>query len=39
MLDENLLRCRTEETETFGNPPLCSSKDFECKVVEIFGFE
>ncbi|GAB1601195.1 GTPase-activating protein skywalker-like [Argonauta hians] len=39
MLDENLFHCRTEESETFGNPPLCSSKDFECKVVEIFGFE
>lgn len=39
MLDENLIHCRTEKTETFDNIPLCSTEDFECKVVEVFAFQ
>lgn len=39
LLDENLLHCRTEHCDTFGNEPLCVKKDFSCKVVEVYGFQ
>ncbi|KAK3094923.1 hypothetical protein FSP39_007929 [Pinctada imbricata] len=37
-LDANLLHCRTEHCDTFDNDPLCSTEDFTCKVVEVYGF-
>ena len=39
LLDENLLHCRTEHSDTFANEPLCAKKDFCCKVVEVYGFQ
>lgn len=38
-LDENMLHCRTEKCDTFNNPPLSSNEDFNCKVVEVYGFQ
>ncbi|XP_060604259.1 GTPase-activating protein skywalker-like isoform X2 [Ruditapes philippinarum] len=37
-LDENLLHCRTEKCDTFDNEPLSKCEDFQCKVVEVYGF-
>ncbi|XP_053404919.1 GTPase-activating protein skywalker-like [Mercenaria mercenaria] len=37
-LDENLLHCRSEKCDTFNNEPLSKSEDFQCKVVEVYGF-
>ncbi|XP_064615353.1 GTPase-activating protein skywalker-like [Liolophura sinensis] len=37
-LTDGLLRCRTERCDTFNNPPLCTTQDFACKVLEVFGF-
>ncbi|ESP00285.1 hypothetical protein LOTGIDRAFT_141064 [Lottia gigantea] len=38
-LDENLEHCRSERCDTFENEALCATKDFTCKVVEVYGFE
>lgn len=38
LLDEDIRFGRTESCQTFSNQPLCASNDFECKVVEVFGF-
>ncbi|KAL3847322.1 hypothetical protein ACJMK2_018237 [Sinanodonta woodiana] len=37
-LDADMLHCRTEKCDTFQNKPLSSSEDFQCKVVEVYGF-
>ncbi|GBN56242.1 TBC1 domain family member 24 [Araneus ventricosus] len=39
LLDDNLLYGRTEHCDTFDNEPLCSSKDFQCKIVEVIAFK
>ncbi|XP_015927189.1 GTPase-activating protein skywalker isoform X2 [Parasteatoda tepidariorum] len=39
LLDDNLLYGRTEHCDTFDNEPLCSSNNFQCKVVEVIGFK
>ncbi|XP_054709995.1 LOW QUALITY PROTEIN: GTPase-activating protein skywalker-like [Uloborus diversus] len=39
LLDDQLLHGRTDRCDTFNNKPLCSSKDFQCKVVEVIGFK
>ncbi|CAL1262948.1 unnamed protein product [Larinioides sclopetarius] len=39
LLDDNLLYGRTEHCDTFANEPLCSSKDFQCKIVEVIAFK
>lgn len=38
-LDESLTFGRTETCATFNNEPLCSTKDFTCTCVEVFGFK
>lgn len=38
-LDENLLHCRSEKCDTFNNKPLTMQEDFQCKVVEVYGFQ
>lgn len=38
MLDQELHYGKTETCETFNNPPLCTTPDFEIKVVEVFSF-
>uniref|UniRef100_T1JNM3 TLDc domain-containing protein n=1 Tax=Strigamia maritima TaxID=126957 RepID=T1JNM3_STRMM len=38
LLDEDIRFGRTETCQSFNNPPLSSAHDFECKVVEVFGF-
>lgn len=35
--DDNLQTGRTEHCQTFDNPPLASSQDFICRVVEVYG--
>ncbi|ODN04600.1 TBC1 domain family member 24 [Orchesella cincta] len=37
-LDEDLRFGKTESCLTFNNPPLCESKDFEVRVLEVIGF-
>ena len=37
MLDHELQYGKTETCQIFDNPPLCKSKDFEIKVVEVYG--
>ncbi|MCL4134597.1 UNVERIFIED_CONTAM: hypothetical protein GTU68_037307 [Idotea baltica] len=37
MLDHDLQYGKTENCETFNNPPLCSTPDFEIKVVEVYS--
>lgn len=39
VLFDNLYHGRTEHCDTFDNEPLCSVKDFECKVVEVICFK
>lgn len=39
MLDHELQFGKTESCKTFDNPPLCASKDFEIKVVEVYGID
>ena len=36
-LDGTLSRGKTESCKTFGNPPLCTSKDFDIAAIEVFG--
>jgi len=38
-LDENVRFGKTENCSTFNNPPLCKSRDFEIKVLEVYGFD
>lgn len=38
-LDENLQHCRSERCDTFNNTPLTMHEDFQCKVVEVYGFQ
>ncbi|XP_067123155.1 GTPase-activating protein skywalker-like, partial [Centruroides vittatus] len=38
-LDESLTYGRTETCATFNNDPLCSTNDFTCTFVEVFGFK
>lgn len=37
-MDENLRFGKTDRCQTFNNPPLCPSRDFEIKVMEVYGF-
>ncbi|GFR27520.1 TBC1 domain family member 24 [Trichonephila clavata] len=39
LLDDQLLHGRTEHCDTFNNDPLCSNKDFQCKIVEVIAFK
>ncbi|CAH1781490.1 unnamed protein product [Owenia fusiformis] len=38
-LDNNLDKGRTQKCDTFDNAPLASCEDFQCSVVEVFGFK
>lgn len=38
-MDENVRYGKTESCSTFNNPPLCLSRDFEIKVLEVYGFD
>lgn len=38
-MDENIRYGKTESCSTFNNPPLCKSRDFEIKVLEVYGFD
>jgi len=38
-MDENVRYGKTESCSTFNNPPLCKSRDFEIKVLEVYGFD
>uniref|UniRef100_A0A336KHD1 CSON007320 protein n=1 Tax=Culicoides sonorensis TaxID=179676 RepID=A0A336KHD1_CULSO len=37
-MDENIRFGKTDSCKTFNNPPLCSSGDFEIRVLEVYGF-
>lgn len=37
-MDENVRFGKTENCETFDNPPLCPNGDFEIQVLEVYGF-
>ncbi|XP_071454255.1 GTPase-activating protein skywalker isoform X1 [Hetaerina americana] len=37
-MDENIRFGKTERCQTFDNPPLCESGDFEIRVLEVYGF-
>lgn len=37
-MDENLRFGKTDRCETFNNPPLCPGRDFEIRVMEVYGF-
>ncbi|XP_046675698.1 GTPase-activating protein skywalker isoform X1 [Homalodisca vitripennis] len=37
-MDENLRFGKTDRCQTFNNPPLCTSRDFEIRVLEVYGF-
>lgn len=37
-LDENIRFGKTDRCQTFNNPPLCPSGDFEVRVLEVYGF-
>ncbi|VVC44185.1 Hypothetical protein CINCED_3A017034 [Cinara cedri] len=38
-MDENVRYGKSENCSTFNNPPLCKSRDFEIKVLEVYGFD
>ncbi|XP_050530682.1 GTPase-activating protein skywalker-like isoform X3 [Daktulosphaira vitifoliae] len=38
-MDENVRYGKSESCSTFNNPPLCKSRDFEIKVLEVYGFD
>ncbi|XP_014251748.1 TBC1 domain family member 24 isoform X2 [Cimex lectularius] len=37
-MDENIRFGKTDSCLTFNNPPLCAGRDFEIKVLEVYGF-
>lgn len=37
-MDENIRFGKTDRCQTFNNPPLCVSGDFEIRVLEVYGF-
>ncbi|XP_018910949.1 GTPase-activating protein skywalker isoform X2 [Bemisia tabaci] len=37
-MDENIRFGKTDHCSTFNNPPLCPSRDFEIRVLEVYGF-
>uniref|UniRef100_A0A0K8STK2 TBC1 domain family member 24 n=2 Tax=Lygus hesperus TaxID=30085 RepID=A0A0K8STK2_LYGHE len=37
-MDENIRYGKTDSCLTFNNPPLCRGRDFEIKVLEVYGF-
>lgn len=37
-MDENIRFGKSDSCSTFNNPPLCPGKDFEIKVLEVYGF-
>ncbi|CAH0557276.1 unnamed protein product [Brassicogethes aeneus] len=37
-MDENIRYGKTDRCQTFNNPPLCPSGDFEIRVLEVYGF-
>ncbi|RZF33167.1 hypothetical protein LSTR_LSTR004853 [Laodelphax striatellus] len=37
-MDENIRLGKTDHCLTFNNPPLCSGRDFEIRVLEVYGF-
>ncbi|XP_071052376.1 GTPase-activating protein skywalker isoform X3 [Onthophagus taurus] len=37
-MDENIRFGKTDRCQTFDNPPLCSTGDFEIRVLEVYGF-
>ncbi|XP_058167716.1 GTPase-activating protein skywalker isoform X3 [Anopheles ziemanni] len=37
-MDENIRFGKTDRCQTFNNPPLCASGDFEIRVLEVYGF-
>ncbi|KAB0797922.1 hypothetical protein PPYR_08915 [Photinus pyralis] len=37
-MDENIRYGKTDHCQTFNNPPLCPSGDFEIRVLEVYGF-
>ncbi|XP_044267934.1 GTPase-activating protein skywalker isoform X2 [Tribolium madens] len=37
-MDENIRFGKTDRCQTFNNPPLCPSGDFEIRVLEVYGF-
>ncbi|XP_037958477.1 GTPase-activating protein skywalker isoform X2 [Teleopsis dalmanni] len=37
-MDENIRFGKTDSCKTFNNPPLCPSRDFEIRVLEVYGF-
>lgn len=37
-MDENIRFGKSDACKTFNNPPLCSSGDFEIRVLEVYGF-
>jgi len=38
-MDENIRFGKTDRCQTFNNPPLCPSGDFEIRVLEVYGFQ
>lgn len=38
-MDENIRFGKTDKCQTFNNPPLCPSGDFEIRVLEVYGFQ
>ncbi|KAK6632106.1 hypothetical protein RUM44_007136 [Polyplax serrata] len=37
-MDENVRYGKTDRCLTFNNPPLCEGRDFEIRVLEVYGF-
>lgn len=37
-MDENIRYGKTDRCQTFNNPPLCKTGDFEIRVLEVYGF-
>ncbi|KAL0274112.1 UNVERIFIED_CONTAM: hypothetical protein PYX00_006616 [Menopon gallinae] len=37
-MDENVRYGKTDRCLTFNNPPLCAGRDFEIRVLEVYGF-
>ncbi|CAH1956150.1 unnamed protein product [Acanthoscelides obtectus] len=37
-MDENVRYGKTDKCATFNNPPLCPGRDFEIRVLEVYGF-
>ncbi|XP_075213185.1 GTPase-activating protein skywalker isoform X2 [Lycorma delicatula] len=37
-MDENIRFGKTDHCLTFNNPPLCTGRDFEIRVLEVYGF-